>query len=59
MTTELLAGIAIAGIIAAAYHVVGRTPFDARTAIIEWLSRQKDVELTVGDLFDLTDWSQE
>ena len=54
-----VATIAAAGVIAAAYHVAGRTPADARNAIIEWISKPHSPGtrlLTVGDLFGLTDW---
>jgi ribosomal protein S27E len=53
------ATIAVAGVIAAAYHVTGRTPYDARSAIIKWISEPHIPGtrlLTVGDLFRLTDW---
>jgi hypothetical protein len=54
-----LATIAIAGVIAAAYHTGGRTPEDARTAVINWLNQPHipgTRMLTVGDLWKLTDW---
>ena len=46
-------------VIAAAFHVSGRTAYDARTAIMEWVIRhapEGNVDMTVGDLWILTDW---
>ena len=61
MKTTRLATIAIAGVIAAAYHVAGRSPEDARAAIMDWLTTPTIVNdtrvLLVGDLYDLTDWT--
>ena len=57
---ERLATIAVAGVIAAAYHVAGRSPEDARDAIMEWLLKPLPNDtrlLLVGDLYDLTDWT--
>ena len=57
---ERLAIIAAAGVIAAAYHVAGRSPEDARDAIMNWLTTlipDDNRVLLVGDLYDLTDWT--
>ena len=57
---DRLATIAVAGVIAAAYHVAGRSPEDARDAIMDWLTTPivNDTRvLLVGDLYDLTDWT--
>jgi hypothetical protein len=54
-----LATIAAAGVISAAYRVAGRTPEDARNAIIAWISTPHIPGtrlLTVGDVDGLTDW---
>jgi hypothetical protein len=54
-----VATIAAASVIAAAYHVAGRTSEEARSAIIAWISKPHIPGtrlLTVGDLFGLTDW---
>ena len=58
ITARRQATIVAAGVIAAAYHVCGRSAEDARTAIIEWLNTRlpDSVEMTVGDLFSLTDY---
>ena len=57
MTDLRLATITAAGVIIAAYHIAGRTAEEARTAVIEWLDTRKEKELTVGDLWGLTeDW---
>ena len=57
---DRLATIAVAGVIAAAYHVTGRSPEEARAAIMDWLTTPitNDTRvLLVGDLYDLTDWT--
>jgi hypothetical protein len=49
----------MAALIAAAYHVAERTSEDARDAILCFLDQPhfKSVPLlTVGELYDLTDW---
>lgn len=51
-----LATVLAAGVIAAAYHIAGRSAKDAQTAILKWVDEKPSRTMTFGDLWALTNW---